>query len=75
MTTWTPSKKILFYVTNISDINIFVNSFHMKVNKCFQVDESFIQGNICEKFLVLAKISTLAPVGWLHFVQFLINLL
>lgn len=56
MTKWTPSKKILFYVANISEINISVNIFHMKVNKCFQVDEGFIQGNACEKFLILAKI-------------------
>lgn len=50
------AKKILFYATNISEINISVNIFHMKVNKCFQVDESFFQGKACEKFLILAKI-------------------
>lgn len=32
-------------------MNISVNILHMKVNKGFQVDESFIQGNACEKFL------------------------
>lgn len=49
-------KKILFYLANISEINISVNIFQMKVNKCFQVDESFIQGNACEKFYILAEI-------------------
>lgn len=56
ITRWITSKKILFYVANISEINISVNIFQMKVNKCFQVDKSFIQGNACEKFLILSKI-------------------
>lgn len=51
MTRWPPNKKILFYVANICEMNISINILHMKVNKGFQVDGSFLQGSVCEKVL------------------------